>query len=260
MNERLPGTGPFEPGLPVGAGSGGTVTAATGSLRPIDDPRTLQILSTEHFSLLSSRSLAYNEAFTRAGMFLTFLSASLVVLGFLVSPLGLTETFALVAALLLAANLFVGLTTLYRLLDAGQEELEALRGMNRIRHAYIEMVPGLAPYFVAGVHDDAAGVLSAYGIGRPGPLRTAIHGLATTPGMVGVITGLVAGGLGAVVSLAAGLPVAIVLVVAFVAFAAVLALGFTSGMRAAIGRQQRATALFPTPGSERRSPPSAPGA
>ncbi len=135
MNERLPGTGPAEPGVPVGAGHGGAATDATDSIRPVDDPRALQILSTEHFSLLSARSLAYNEAFTRAGMFLTFLSASLVVLGFLVGPLGLSETYALIAAMLLGANLLIGVTTLIRLLDAGQEELESVRGMNRIRHA-----------------------------------------------------------------------------------------------------------------------------
>ena len=32
----------------------------------LHDPRALQILGTEHWSLLSARSLAYDEAFTRA--------------------------------------------------------------------------------------------------------------------------------------------------------------------------------------------------
>ena len=57
------------------------------ALPPVEDPitdltdqRVVQILSTEHWSLLASRSLAYNEAFTRGGMFLTFLSASIVAL------------------------------------------------------------------------------------------------------------------------------------------------------------------------------------
>lgn len=36
----------------------------------LDDPRAVQILTAEHGSLLSARSLAYNEAFARAGMFL----------------------------------------------------------------------------------------------------------------------------------------------------------------------------------------------
>src|SRR5438552_392944 len=44
---------------------------------PLADPRALTILATEHWSLLSARSLVYNEAFARTGMFLTFLSASL---------------------------------------------------------------------------------------------------------------------------------------------------------------------------------------
>jgi hypothetical protein len=257
MNERLPGTGPSEPAVPIGAGSAGSASAASDSERPVDDPRALQILSTEHFSLLSARSLAYNESFTRAGMFLTFLSASLVVLGFLVGPLGLTETYALIAALLLSANLFIGLATLNRLLDAGQEELQAVRGMNRIRHAYVEMVPGLEPYLVAGIHDDAMGVLSAYGptpAERPGPISMIAHGMTTTGGMVGAINALVAGGLGAVVALGLGLPIAIGLATAVIAFLAVLGAGFRFGQRAAIGRQDQAYAMFPTPGREPAGP------
>jgi len=40
----------------------------------------LQILSTEHWSLLASRSLAWNESFSRAGMFLSTLSGAIVAL------------------------------------------------------------------------------------------------------------------------------------------------------------------------------------
>ena len=47
------------------------------------DPRAITILTTEHWSLLTARSLVYNEAFSRGAMFFTFLSASLVALGFL---------------------------------------------------------------------------------------------------------------------------------------------------------------------------------
>ena len=35
--------------------------------------------------------------------------------------------------------------------------------MNRIRHGYLEMVPGLEPYFVTSPYDDAAGILATYG-------------------------------------------------------------------------------------------------
>src|SRR5687768_9183503 len=47
------------------------------------DPGVLQILSTEHWGLLSARSLVYNEAFTRVGSFLTLVSLSFVGLALL---------------------------------------------------------------------------------------------------------------------------------------------------------------------------------
>ena len=40
----------------------------------------LQVLSTEHWSLLASRSLAWNESFSRAGMFLSTLTGAIVAL------------------------------------------------------------------------------------------------------------------------------------------------------------------------------------
>lgn len=42
----------------------------------LDDPRAVQILTAEHGSLLSARSLAYNEAFVRGGNFLSFGTSS----------------------------------------------------------------------------------------------------------------------------------------------------------------------------------------
>ena len=60
----------------------GPSTRASRVRRTSSDPRALQILSTEHWSLLTARSLVYNEFFTRGSMFLTLLSASLLALGF----------------------------------------------------------------------------------------------------------------------------------------------------------------------------------
>ena len=67
-----------------------------------DDPRALQILTTEHWSLLSARGLAYNEAFTRAGMFLAFLSMSFVGLALLAQAMGFSRDFLVVAAIVLS--------------------------------------------------------------------------------------------------------------------------------------------------------------
>src|SRR5918999_4039892 len=113
----------------------------------IDDPRTIQILSTEHWSLLSARSLAYNEAFVRAGMFLTFLSMSFVALALLAQAMSFGQTFLSVAALVLAFDFVIGLATFGRIRGANLDDLRAVHGMARIRHAYTQMTPLVTPYF-----------------------------------------------------------------------------------------------------------------
>jgi hypothetical protein len=216
----------------------------------IDDPRALQILSTEHWSLLATRSLAYNEAFSRAGMFLTFLSASLIVIGFLIGAQGLTPTVVPIATVLLLADLFIGTATVGRLIGASGEDLQCVRGMNRIRHAYREMVPELEPYFVSGFHDDARGVLATYGdvtAQSAGILPNVLHGLTTTVAMVALIDIFILGSVVAIIAigLGAGLEIALPLaglgfLLGFVVFAYV-------GMRTALGQQARAESRFPTP-------------
>ena len=218
--------------------------------RPVDDPRAAQILATEHWSLLAGRSLSYNEAFTRTGMFLTFLSASLIVVGFLIASDRFAEAVIPIVVLLLAVDLFIGLATFGRLVDAGSEELAAVKGMNRIRHAYTEMIPGIQRYFVSSIHDDMKGVLSVYGSGEVGPpsaVATLVHGLTTTIGMVAAICcvivaaliAMISLGLGATVNLALGAGVA-GFVLAFVAFAMV---GYRSALQGPIFDNP----MFPSP-------------
>jgi hypothetical protein len=226
----------------------GSVPTATGDA--LADPRALQILSTEHWSLLATRSLAYNEAFSRAGMFLTFLSASLIVIGFVIGAQGLTGTVVPVALALLLADLFLGLATVGRILAASAEELQCVRGMNRIRHAYREMVPGLEPYFITSFHDDARGVLAAYGGGiqtKSGPVIEILHGLTTTPGMIATIDAMIVGAMGALIALGLGAGLGVALVLAVVGFVAAFAVFLVVGMRIAVPSQERAESRFPTP-------------
>ena len=216
---------------------------------PLADPRALQILSTEHWSLLATRSLSYNEAFTRAGMFLTFLSATLIVIGFLVGAQGLSADVLPIVLMLLMADLFVGVATVGRLIDASAEELQTVRGMNRIRHAYREMVPGLEPYFVSGFHDDAAGVLATYGYARHGGLLANLfHGLTTIIGMIATIVSLVFAASCALIATGSGATLEAALAVAVVGF--VLAFGSFAviGNRVAFRGQERVESRFPTPG------------
>ncbi|HET9880011.1 MAG TPA: hypothetical protein VFQ81_12010, partial [Candidatus Limnocylindria bacterium] len=129
----------------------------------LTDPRVLSILSTEHWSLLSARSLAYNEAFTRGGMFLSFLSMSFVALALLAQAMTFGNQFLVVAAILLAFDFVIGLTTYGRITGANIDDLRALHGMARIRHAYTQVAPIVMPYFTTATHDDVDTVTAAYG-------------------------------------------------------------------------------------------------
>lgn len=205
MDERL-AAGPAMEHLPPEVGATDPASAvAPGRDGDLDDPRVLQILSTEHWSLLSARSLVYNEAFARAGMFLTFLSASLVALAFAANAMAFSRDFLVLAALLVVADLVIGLATLGRMLDASVEDLRSIAGMNRIRNAYVRMAPAVRPFLSTDIHDDSAGVLETYGTPKIRSGTAAfIHGLTTAGGMVTVIDALLGAALAGIVAIYLG--------------------------------------------------------
>jgi hypothetical protein len=224
MDERTLGTAE----LPTWSSRAGTDAdgARTGEGgTPLDDPRALTILTTEHWSLLSARGLVYNEAFARTGMFLTFLSATLVALGLVATGIGFRREWLVAAAVLLAVDLFIGLATLGRVASATTEDIRCLQGMSRLRHAYHETVPGLEPYFITPSHDDIASILGLYRGAAPGTYQGLVHGLTTTPGMLNVVCAAIAAGLATVLSLLAGASTVVVAVVATLVLVAGMALG-----------------------------------
>ena len=170
----------------------------------LTDPRVLQILSTEHWSLLSARGLAYNEAFTRGGMFLTFLSTSFVALALFSTAMSFGDDFLIVAAVVLAFDFIMGLLTYGRILGANGDDLRAVHGMSRIRHAYTQIAPVTTPYFTAGTHDDMEGVMVTYGAPPTGGFGDIVYGLTTSGGMIGLITSMVGGVFVAVAALLVG--------------------------------------------------------
>jgi len=61
----------------------------------------------------------------------------------------------------------LGLAAHARLVQINAEELQLVLAMNRLRHAYLEIEPGLEPYLRTGHHDDEQGVLATYLLDRP---------------------------------------------------------------------------------------------
>jgi len=88
------------------------MSTRTGDVTPA---MRLQILSTEHWSLLASRSLAWNEAFSRAGMFLTTLTGAIVALALVAQASAFGDSFVLFALVILPVVLLIGVATWIRL-------------------------------------------------------------------------------------------------------------------------------------------------
>ncbi len=226
----------------------------------IDDPRAITLLTTEHWSLLSARSLAYNEAFVRAGMFLTFLSMSFVALALLAQAMSFGRDFLTVTALVLAFDFVIGLTTFGRINGANLDDLRAVHGMARIRHGYTQVTPIVTPYFTTPTHDDIDAVVTVYGPISSSLLGQGMYAMTTSNGMIGLIVAMVGGVLTAVVAMLLGVSGGVAmwigvvgLVVVFVAL-----IGFTA---AAIPREQaRLVARFPTPAEPGAAPGPATGA
>ena len=156
----------------------------------------LQILATEHWNLLATRSLSWSESFSRASMFLTVLSGATVALALVAQATAFGEGFVLFALLVLPVVLFVGATTFVRLVEVNNEDVHWVYGMNRLRHAYLDMEPDLEPYFVSGFTDDDAAIVRTYGSHGTGSALS--HALVTTPATIAFVNAMVAAILGVV--------------------------------------------------------------
>lgn len=158
--------------------------------RPVPDAIRMQILATEHWSLLATRSMTWNEMFTRASMFITTLSGAIVALALIAQATSFGANFRLFALLVLPIVLLLGIGTLIRLADANREDMMHVVGMNRLRHAYLDIDPDLARYFTTSHHDDLAGImLTRDAQTRFLPSRI----IASTPFLIGIVDAAIAG-------------------------------------------------------------------
>lgn len=166
---------------------------------PVPDAVRIQILATEHWSLLATRSMTWNELFTRASMFITVLSAAVVALALVAQATDFGNNFRTFALLVLPVTLLLGIGTFIRLGDAMTEDVWLVIGMNRLRHAYLDIAPDLEPYFLTGHHDDVAGIMQTRGPRIPtGRSRM----LSATPALVAIINAVL---VGVILALVAGL-------------------------------------------------------
>ena len=159
---------------------------------PIPASVRAQILATEHWGLLAVRSQTWSEVNGRITSQLMFTSASLLFLALAGQAMAYSGTFRLLAILLGLTLLVAGTLTSFRVHNASQEDFMFIKGMNRLRAAYIDIDPSLAPYFITGLSDDLVGIGQTYSMGVH--RRSASQVLASSTMFIVVVNTLVAAG------------------------------------------------------------------
>jgi hypothetical protein len=168
----------------------------------IDDPRALQILTTEHWSLLSTRALGYQEMLGRATIFMAALSGTLVALALLAQATNFGREILPLALALISVALLIGIATFVRSVAINYEDARWVAGMNLLRSAYLQMVPGLERFFVTG-HEPEADRLSLSHGSRQRLVNLA-NSLTTTSSVVAALNSVLFGSLASDLSALAG--------------------------------------------------------
>ncbi len=220
-----PETTPTPPGSPATASTASTAVLA-------------QLLATEHWSLLATRSTMWSEVMSRITIHLTVASASLVVLALVAQASGFGTPFHVLSIGLATAVLVLGTLTQLRVVLASTEDASLVVAMNRLRAAYVDLAPEVSPYLMTSTLSDRDGLMQTYTLGRP---RSAFaHIAGSTSVFLGAVNTLVAGALGALVADAADASVALRVVFGVVAGLAYL------GVFLEVGRRSFGTSTFPT--------------
>jgi len=188
MQPTDPDTSRARPGSGASDTAEGAAPLAAGvaSERPLG-PHAAAILATEHWSLLGARSLIWNEAQSRATVFLTVLSAAIIALALLADATGFGAQTTTLALVLLPVVFLLGIAAYARLVQINTEEFQLVLAMNRLRHAYLQIEPGLEHYLTTGHHDDERGVIATYMLDRPTRQWLWVHFLVNTPTIVATV-------------------------------------------------------------------------
>lgn len=166
-----------------------------------DRQELLTALTTEHFALQGARSQATSESSSRAALYVSAVSSTLVALGFIGQISAVGSVFTLFALTALPTLYFLGLFTFIRLVESGVEDILYGRAINRIRHYYLDLAGNKASLFMLSAHDDVPGVLANMGLR---PRRSQIY--FTSSSMVAVINSVIAGSTVAIAIGAIGKP------------------------------------------------------
>lgn len=210
-------------------------------------PMMIQTLTTEHFTLQGARSVVISEVNSRATIYLSAVSSTVVALAFVTTLSQSQDQVRAFALVLLPILCFMGFVTKARLVQLSLADFHYQRAINRIRHAYIDVAPDAARYLTLSVHDDVRGVVqtAVYQGGRR-------MGLLTAAEMIAVINSVIVG-LTVVIAFrwAAGADGLASILAGIVAGVAVAVIDFRRGEAQWEKYVRTFEVRFPSPGEER---------
>ncbi|WP_127793612.1 hypothetical protein [Agromyces sp. LHK192] len=205
-----------------------------------------QLLATEHWSLLASRSTTQSEVLTRIAILLTLVSAGLVTLGVLGNATAFRDWSGAAALGVLFLLVLLGIVTQLRVFNTMSEDLAYVLAMNRIRAAYVDLDPGVERYLLTGTADDLQGATRTY---YPFAVRDRTQVLASSAMLVvlttSAIDGLFVGALLFTLTASTGWAIGVGTAVAVAAIVASMSLGYRSFVRV----QRTHVPLRRTPGT-----------
>ena len=151
-------------------------------------PQIVTMMTTEHYTLKSGQAQEVADINGRNTLFIGAVSSTLIALAFVGQISHLGTAFFVFSLVLFPSLFFLGLVTFEWVLQATNTIIIYERGINRIRHLYLEYAPHMQPYFILSSHDDAESALAAVGI-----RRSRWQVFFAPPGMIAVINSVIVG-------------------------------------------------------------------
>lgn len=145
------------------------------------------MLTTEHYTLQTGRSMTVADANGRCTLFIGAVSGALIAIAFTGQVSRMGTAFFVFSLVLVPSLLLMGLITFERVLQSAIEDLTYARGITRIRHLYLEHAPQLRPYFVLADDESRRPML------KVGLYPSWWQVFLTTAGMLAAINSVLAG-------------------------------------------------------------------
>jgi hypothetical protein len=113
----------------------------------------LQALGAEFSMLQGARGATISESSSRSSLYMTTLSGAVVALALVAQASRFGATFFIFALAVMPVVFFLGVTTYYRLLQTGVEDVVYARAISKIRDQFSKIDPSQAAFFHASAVD-----------------------------------------------------------------------------------------------------------